>query len=49
MGGGGSEFSRRVRKMTKSDYFLRHVRPSVSLFAWNKSAQTGRILIKFDI
>jgi hypothetical protein len=36
---------RRVREIAKSDYFLRHVCPS----AWNSSAPTGRIFIKFDI
>jgi hypothetical protein len=34
---------RRVRKIAKSDYQLRHVRPS----AWNSYAPTGRILMKF--
>ena len=32
-------------KITKSDYWLRHVCPS----AWNISAPTGRIFMKFDI
>jgi hypothetical protein len=36
---------RRVRKIAKSDYYLRHVR----LSAWNNSAPTGRILMKHDI
>ena len=36
---------RRVRKNVKSDYYLRHVRPS----AWNNSTTDGRILMKFDI
>jgi hypothetical protein len=36
---------RRVRKIAKSDYYRRHVRPS----AWNNSAPTGRILMKLDI
>ena len=35
---------KRVRKTAKSDYELRH---SVRLSAWNNSAPTGRILIKF--
>ena len=37
---------RRVRKIAKSDCWLRHVCPSV---AWNNSAPTGRIFMKFDI
>jgi hypothetical protein len=40
---------RRVRKIAKSDYYLRHVRLSVRLSAWNNSAPTGRILMKLDI
>jgi hypothetical protein len=36
---------RRVRKIAKSDYYLRHVRPS----AWNNSARTERILTNCDI
>ena len=44
---------RRVLKIAKSDYWLRHecqsVRPSVRLSAWNNSAPTGRIFIRFDI
>jgi len=38
-------FPRRVRKIEK----IRQVALSVSPSAWNKSAPTGRILIKFDI
>jgi hypothetical protein len=34
-----------VRKIAKSDYQLRHIRPS----AWNNSTPTGRILMKFYI
>jgi hypothetical protein len=41
---------RRVRKIAKSDYRLRHVCPSVRLSAtWKISAPTGRIFMKFDI
>jgi len=36
---------RRVRKIANSDYWLRHV----LLSAWNNSALTGRIFIKFGI
>jgi hypothetical protein len=35
---------RRVRKIAKSDLFM-----SVRLSAWNNSALTGRIFMKFDI
>jgi hypothetical protein len=35
--------------MAKRDYLLRRVRPSVRLTAWNTSAPTGRIFVKFDI
>jgi hypothetical protein len=38
-----------VRKIAKSDYYLRHIFPSVRLSAWNNSALTGRIFVKFDI
>jgi hypothetical protein len=40
---------RRVRKIAKSDYSLRHVCLSVCLSAWNNSAPTGRIFMEFDI
>ena len=40
-----SALFRRVCKIAKSGYHFRHVRPS----AWNSSALTERILIKFDI
>ena len=42
---------RRVRKTTKSDYQLRHNFACLSVrpFAWNNSASTGRIFMKFDI
>ena len=44
---------RRVRKIAKTDYWLRHdcpcARPSFRPSAWNNSAPTGRILIRFDI
>jgi hypothetical protein len=36
---------RRVRKITKSDYWLRHVCRST----WNDLAPTGRTFMKFDI
>jgi len=36
---------RRVREIANSDYWLRHVR----LSAWNNSAFTGRIFMKFGI
>jgi hypothetical protein len=39
-----SPIFRRVRKISKSDCYLRHVRPS----AWN-SVPTGRIFMKADI
>ena len=46
-------FFRRVRKVAKSDYYLRRVCLSVCLpvrpSAWNNSALIERILIKFDI
>jgi hypothetical protein len=46
-------FLRRVRKIAKSDYYVRHVRPSVRPSAClplrNNLASTGRIFIKFDI
>ena len=43
-------FVSRVRKMAKSDYYLRHVCcPSVSPSAWNNSPPAGRIFIKCDI
>jgi hypothetical protein len=41
-------FIRGVRKIEKNDYYLRHVCPSVHLLAWNNSAPTGRIFMKFD-
>jgi hypothetical protein len=40
---------RSVRKIAKSDYQLRHVCPSVLPSAWNDTAPTGRIFMKFDI
>ena len=36
---------RSVRKIAEGNYKLRHVRP----FAWNNSATTGRIFVKFHI
>ena len=44
---GGMCAIRRVRKIVKSFYQLRYVCLSVSRSAWNKSATTGRIFIKF--
>jgi len=41
--------SRRVRKIASSDYWFRHIGPSVRLYACNNSAPTGRIFMKFDI
>jgi hypothetical protein len=40
---------RRVRKIAKSDYLLRHVCPSVLPSAWHNSAPTGRIFIKCGV
>jgi len=40
---------RRVRKIATSNYWPRHVCLSVRPSAWNNSAPTGRIFIKFDI
>jgi len=37
------------QKLRKSHYFLRHTCPSVPLSAWNNSAPTGRIFMKFGI
>jgi hypothetical protein len=39
---------KRVRKTAKTDYYLRHVRLSVRLYAQNNSAPTGRILMKLE-
>ena len=47
-----SKVFRRVRKISKSDYYLQvcpSVRPSVRPSAWVYSAPTGRISMKFDI
>jgi hypothetical protein len=38
-----------VRKIGKSDCWLRHVCPSVRLSTWNNSAPTGRIFMKIEI
>jgi hypothetical protein len=38
---------RRVRKIAKSDRWLRHVCPSVRPSAWNNSAATRRIFMKY--
>ena len=44
---------RRIREITKSDYWLRHVclfvRRSVRAASWNNVAPTGRIFTKIDI
>ena len=40
---------RRVRKVAKSDYSLRHVCPSFRLSTSNNSAPTGQIFMKFNI
>jgi hypothetical protein len=42
-------FFRRVRKVAKSDYYLRRVCLSVRPSAWNNSALIERVLIEFDI
>jgi hypothetical protein len=48
-----SQFIRCVRKISKSDSYLRHVCvsicPSVHASAWYNSAPTGRIFMKFDM
>jgi len=36
-------------KISKRDYYLRHVCPSAPQTAWNNSAPTGRIFMKFYI
>jgi hypothetical protein len=41
----GPTLFRRVRRIAKSDYYLRHV----SLSAWNNGASTAWIFMKFDI
>jgi hypothetical protein len=46
---GFSTIFMRVRKIAKSEYWLRHVRPSVGLSKCNNSALTGSIFMKFDI
>jgi hypothetical protein len=38
-----------VRKTAKSGYYLFHICLSVCPVAWNNSAPTGRIFMKFDI
>ena len=40
---------RRFRKIVKSDNEHRHVHPSVPLPAWNNSAPTGQIFMKFTV
>ena len=42
-------FFRRVRRIVKSDCEFRHARPSFRQAAWNNSASTRRVLMKFDI
>jgi len=39
----------RVRNIAKSDYYLRYVSLSVCPSAWNNSAPTVQIYMKFDI
>jgi hypothetical protein len=39
----------RVRNIAKSDYYLRHVSLSVCPPAWNNSAPTVQIYMKFGI
>jgi uncharacterized protein YceK len=41
--------SRRLRKIAKNEYYPRHVCLSVRLSAWNNSARTGQIFMKFGI
>ena len=45
----GKIIFRRVRKVAKSVYYLRHVCSSVFLSAWNNSATNGRMFTKFDV
>ena len=45
----GSRVFGLFRKTAKSDYQLRHVCLSVRLSAWNNSAPTGRIFVKFGM
>jgi len=40
---------RRVHKLAKSDYWLRHFRPSVRLSTWNISVPTGQSFKILDI
>jgi len=40
---------RRFHKLAKRDYYLTNICPSVHLSAWNNSAHTGRVFMKFDI
>jgi hypothetical protein len=53
-GGGGTRltalirFCRRVRKIAKSYYLLRHVCPSARPSPWKNSAPIERIFMKFD-
>jgi len=42
-------FGARLQNCKKSDFYLRHIRQSVSQSAWNDSAPTGRILMKFGV
>jgi len=42
-------FFRSVRKIAKSDCYLRHIRPSVRLSVQNYSAPTGQSFMKTDI
>ena len=42
-------FFRRFRKMSKHEYYIHRVRPSVRPSAWNNLAPTGGIFVKFGI
>jgi len=47
--GGGELLFGASAKFANSDYYLRRVCPCVRLSAWNNSAPTGWIFMKFDI
>jgi len=40
---------KRVRRIAKSNYWLRHACLSVRPPTWNSSAPTGRMLVKFEV
>jgi hypothetical protein len=44
-----SEFVGSFCIIAKSDYYIRHVHPSIRPSGWNKSASPGRIFMTFDI